>query len=210
VPKLPAPPLPGDLQARLPPDVQELPRGTLLWRLYFRAGLHPGAWNRFRHFGPVLNARFDPHHEPARIQARGILYAALRVPTCLAEVFQETRTIERSRNRPWLVGFELARAVSLLDLTAGWPTRAGASMAISTGRRDRSRAWSARIYEDYPAVDGLLYPSSMDGNQEAVALYERAEDAMPARPVFHRALADPALDGAVARAALLFDYGVEP
>jgi hypothetical protein len=42
-----------------------------------------------------------------------------------------------------------------------------------------------------------------------VALYERAQDALPPRPVFHRALADPALDGAVARAALLFDYGVE-
>jgi hypothetical protein len=50
----------------------------------------------------------------------------------------------------------------------------------------------------------------MDGNQPAVALYERAQDALPARPLFHRALSDPALDGAVARAALLFNYGIEP
>ena len=209
MPKLPGPPPRGELAARLLPEVEALPRGTLLWRLYFRAGLHPGAWNGFRHWGPVVNMRFDHHEGPAREQARGTLYAALRVSTCLAEVFQETRTIERSRNRPWLVGFELGRAVSLLDLTGRWPTRAGASMAISSGRRDRARAWSVRIYEDYPKVEGLHYPSSMDGNQPAVALYERAQDALAPRPVFHRGLADPALDGAVARAALLFDYGVE-
>jgi hypothetical protein len=82
-------------------------------------------------------------------------------------------------------------------------------MAMSSGRRDRARAWSARIYEDYPAVQGLHYPSSMDANHPAVALYERARDALPARPVFHRALQDPALTAAVVASALLFDYGVE-
>jgi hypothetical protein len=154
--------------------------------------------------------RFDPHESPARRQTRGIVYGGLRVYTCFAEVFQETRTIERSRNRPWLVGLELTRDVSLLDLTGTWPTKAGASMAISSGRRDRARAWSLRVYEDYEAIEGLYYASSMDGNQPAVALYERAQGALPVRPLFHRALADPGLDGAVARAALLFNYGVDP
>jgi hypothetical protein len=182
----------------------------MLWRIYSRAGPHPAAWDGFRHWGPAANMRFDHHLEPAREQARGIVYAARRVPTCFAEVFQDARTIERSRNRPWLVGFALARPVALLDLTGTWPTRAGASMALCSGRRDRARSWSRRIYEDYAGVEGLYYPSSMDGNRPAVALYERARDAMPARPAFHRALADPALDEAAAQAALLFNYGVEP
>lgn len=154
--------------------------------------------------------RFDHHSEPPQKQPRGIAYGALRVYTCFAEVFQETRTIERSRNQPWLVGFELSRAVSLLDLCGTWPTKAGASMAISSGRRDRARRWSRRIYEDYPRIEGLYYPSSMDSNQPAFALYERARKALPARPVFHRALADPGLTGAVLRAALLFNYTVQP
>ena len=77
------------------------------------------------------------------------------------------------------------------------------------GRSGKS-TWSPRVYEDYPAVQGLYYASSMDGNRPAVALYERAQDALPARPLFHRVLADPGLNGAVARAALLFDYGVDP
>jgi hypothetical protein len=187
-----------------------LPRGTILWRIYDRGGDHSTAWNRFRHWGPVATARFDHHESPARRQTRGVLYGGLRVYTCFAEVFQETRTIERSRNRPWLVGFELTRKVSLLNLTETWPAKAGASMAIKSGRRDRATAWSQRVYEDYPAIEGLLYASSMDGNRPAVALNERAQAALPVRPLFHRALADPGLNGAVATAALLFNYAVDP
>lgn len=187
-----------------------LPRGAVLWRIYYRGGSYPTAWNRFRQWGPLPTARFDHHESPARRQTRGILYGASRVYTCFAEVFQETRTIERSRKRPWLVGFELTHNVSLLDLTGAWPTKAGASMAINSGRRDRARAWSRRVYGDYQAIEGLYYASSMDGNRPAVALYERAHGALPVRPLFHRSLADPGLNGAVARAALLFNYGVDP
>ena len=210
MPKFPGPPSPGELVARLLPELKILARGTIIWRTYYRGGAHPVAWNRFRYWGPVATARFDHHLIPAGPQTRGTIYGALRVYTCFAEVFQDTRTIERSRNRPWLVGFELIRPVSLLDLTRTWPTKAGASMAINSGRRDRARAWSVRIYEDYPTIDGLYYPSSMDGNQPSVALYERAKKAIPTRPHFHRAVADPALNAAVVRAALLFGYGVEP
>jgi len=209
VPKFPGPPTRGQLAARLPPDLEILRRGTVLWRIYYRGGAHPAAWDRFRHWGPVPNVRFDHHSSPARQQARGILYGGLRVYTCFAEAFQETRTIDRSRNRPWLAGFELGRNVSLLDLTGTWPTKAGASMAINSGRRDRARAWSQRVYEDYPTTEGLYYPSSMDANQPSVALYERAQDALPSRPLFDRALADPALNSAVVKSALLFNYAVE-
>lgn len=208
--KFPDPPARGQLLARLAADRKVLPAGTLLWRIYRQAGAHPTGWNEFRHWGPVAGCRFDHHAEPPAEQARGILYAAVRVPTCFAEVFQETRTVELSRARPWLAGFELAADISLLDLTGKWPTRAGASMALNSGRRDRARAWSRRIYEDYRDVGGLFYPSSMDANQPTVALYERARAALPARPLFHRALADPALLDVVASAAASFSYLVEP
>jgi hypothetical protein len=48
----------------------------------------------------------------------------------------------------------------------------------------------------------------MGGNRPAIALYERAVAAMPDRPVFHRALADPALTAIVLRAAGRFGYAV--
>ena len=48
----------------------------------------------------------------------------------------------------------------------------------------------------------------MNANRPAVLLYERAADALPDRPIFHRALADAALTPAVVRAAERFDYAV--
>lgn len=83
-------------------------------------------------------------------------------------------------------------------------------MAIATGRRDRARRWSLRIYEDYSAIEGLWYGSSMDANQPAIALYERARNALPRRPLFHRSVADRALDPQVAAAGLQFNYLVIP
>src|SRR5207245_2899479 len=82
----------------------------------------------------------------------------------------------------------------LLDLHSPWSTRAGASMAIASGRRDRARRWSQAIYAAYPAAQGLWYPSSMYAGHRCVALYERAESALPTRPSLHLALADPRLD----------------
>lgn len=203
--KFPEPPAAAAL-AKVAPDRAQLRAGTTLWRIYFQGGPFPAAWTTFRDFGPT-NSRFDHHLEPPSVQSRGILYASRRVLTCFAEVFQDGRTIDRSRREPWLVAFDLAVPVTLLDLTGSWPTKARASMAINSGPRARARRWSRAIYDAYPAIEGLLYASSMDGNQPAVALYERA-DALPARPVFHRALADAAMTSVVAEAAAEFNFAV--
>ena len=207
MPKFPEPPPPAEL-AKLKADEITLAAGTLCWRIYFAGGPRPSAWSAFRAYGPNEASRFDHHEPPAREQERRILYIAARVLTCIAEVFQETRTIEVSRNSPWLVGFRLARAVKLLDLSGSWPTRAGASQAISSGFRPRARAWSRAIYEAYPSLAGLRYPSSMDGNQPAYAFYERAERALPDAPEFHRALNDPAIAAVVDAAGKQFGYFV--
>jgi len=196
VTKLPAPPAAAEL-ALVPPRLKTLPAGEVLWRVYKRAGRHPVAWNTFRAFGPLSTARFD-HHLPGRdgaphAQRRRIYYAAAEIATCLAELFQDTRTIDRAGEEATLVGFELARDVALLDLTGVWPTRAGASMALCSGPRSRTRPWSRAIYEAYREVQGLYYPSSMHAHRPAVALYERAMAALPRTPLLHRPLRDPAL-----------------
>jgi hypothetical protein len=202
--KFPAPP-PAHQLAELPPVIHTLPQGTRLWRIYFGGGAHPVSWNTFRHYGPT-NSRFDHHLLPKGVQDRGILYAAIKGNTAFAEVFQETRVIDRRRGAPFLAGFDLGAPVTLLDLRGKWPTRAKASMAINSGPRPRARRWSREIYEAYPDIHGLWYASSMDANEPAVALYERAVHAMPLRPVFHQSLADPALTRIVVRAAARFGY----
>lgn len=192
--KLPAPP--SELARRTAPAARRVAAGTLLWRVYFRGGGHPTARSMFRHYGPT-NGRFD-HHLPdslgeARYQDdRGVLYLAMRGPTCLAEGFQASRTIDRRSRAPWLAGLRIRRDVALLDLTGTWPTRAGASMKISSGPRPTAQRWSRAIYEAYPEIEGVYYGSSMHANQPCVALYERAADALPDRPLFNRPLDDPA------------------
>lgn len=194
MPKFPDPPSKAELMA-LGPDIHGIAAGTRVWRIYFQAGAHPTTWSQFRAFGPT-DSRFDHHLPPPSLQPREVLYGCLgpaAAITAIAEVFQASRTVERTPRAPAWVAFDTVADLRLLDLTGTWPTRAGASMAINTSRRDRARAWSQAIYDAFPDVDGLLYPSSMHANHPCVALYERARRAVPTLPVFHRSLADPAV-----------------
>jgi len=176
-----------------------MPVGTRLLRIFFQQGMGASHWHDFRHYGP-LESRFD-HHEldglgKAHSQARGILYACTgpeAVPTCLAVVFQGTGVIERSRNDPALVSFVLAHSLVLLDLTGYFTTTIGASMAINTGSRRRSRRWAQQLYDAYPQIHGIRYSSSKYGNQPAVALFGRAMPAMPKSPEMLQPLNDIAL-----------------
>ena len=194
MPKVPRTPDIARLDA-LEPDVHVLPAGMVTWRIYFRGGRHPMRWDHFRHVGPTA-ARFD-HHLGLQVtqQDRATLYAAGDPATCFAEVFQKTRVINRWHTEPWLVGFDTAVSVPLLDLTGSFATRAGASMGLMTGARSVSRQWARGFYDAYPATAGLYYPSSMHANRPAMVLTDRAEAAgvTPEHPSLHRALGDPAL-----------------
>jgi hypothetical protein len=197
------------LQA-IPPALRRLPAGTLLWRVYDRGGAHPTTWDGFRTYGPT-GSRFDHHPPPPRTHARlAILYASDAGATALVEVFQQTRTISRSRGAPALAAFALARSIDLLDLRGTWPTRAGGSMAIHSGSRARAREWSRAIHAAYPGVEGLLYASSMNAGKPAVALYERAQTALPALASLDLALNDPSLAAPIANVAAAFGYAVTP
>ena len=206
--KLPLPPAASRLRL-IPPAVEHLSAGTLVWRVYFRGGPYPGRWDLMRDFGPTT-ARFDHHlpdpaGQPCR-QQRAIQYLALDGITPLAEVFQDTRVIHRGSRAPWLVAYRLARDLDLLDLTGGYPTQAGASMLINCGSRPRARLWSRVFHDAYPQVQGLYYPSCMHGNHPCVALYERGAAAIPAHPSFHRALSDRALRMSLRNAAAAIGY----
>ena len=202
--KFPEPPTAADLQV-LGATHYSLLAGTLIWRVYFRGGPHPTNWNDFRSYGPT-DSRFDHHIPPRRPQSRAILYAAKFGPTCLAEVFQATRTIDRIDRDPWLVGVRVTRDVKLLDLTGAWVTKLGASTAIHSGSRARARRWSSALYSAFPDIEGIAYCSSMDANRDAFAFYERATAFLPAAPDFHRALSDPAILPRLDAAALRFGY----
>jgi hypothetical protein len=203
------PPPPRELPTLRRRDIATLGAGTLCWRVYRAGGPHPATWRDFRNYGPTATGRFDhqeppPHDDPTR----AISYVARDAIGALAESFQETRLIDRRRQAPWLVAFELTETLEVLDLTRLWPTRAGASQAIATGRRAAAQAWSRAIYRSYPEVAGLLYRSAMAGGSSNLALYERALPAIPPRPTLHVPLHHPGLALPLARAATRLGYGL--
>lgn len=199
--------------AKLAPEIHEIPFGTRLARVYYAGGRHPTAWNAFRYVGPV-NARWDDQvadlHGAAQFQERGIYYAARDAKTCLAEAFQQTRRVDRAIQAPWLVVFETVSPLRLLDLTGDFATRMGASMAIHSGSRERARRWARDLYEAFADIQGIQYASSMSGGAAAVALNERAleEPLFPARPLFHRALADDVMLDPLKHAAQALGYAL--
>ncbi len=154
----------------------------VLWRVHRSTGAHALPWNAFRHYGPLVTGRFDPHEPPPSMQAAGVIYLGERVQTCVAEVFQGTRRVDPPQGSPYLVALELTRDVELLDLRGTWPTRAGASQAIASGPRPRAQTWARAIRAAFPHVDGVAYPSSMDGGRLAIALFDRARDGLPSDP----------------------------
>lgn len=213
VAKLPNPPPVAQLR-RIPAKWKVLPAGTELSRIYFANSEHPTIWNGFRYFGPT-KSRFDHHlldtHGQPHTQTRGIMYLATgsqAAYTCLAEVFQDKRTIDRNAGLPTYAGFLLEKEIHLLDLTAHFATQIGASTAIHSGPRPSARRWAQALYEAYLTCDGILYCSSMFGNEPAIALFERAQSALPSRPLFHRELRDSAMTAVVMAAAAAINYAV--
>ncbi len=206
--KFPEPPSVVALN-NITPVLKTFRKGTLIWRIHFAGGHYPTRWNEFRLYGPT-SSRFDHHLEDAKgqsyCQARGIMYLAKHGPTCVAEVFQATRVVDRDSRSPWLAGFKLKNTISLLDLTGVFATTIGASTAIHSGPRPRAQRWAHRLYETYPTIDGILYCSSMYGNAEAIALFERGARAIPALTVFHRALNDPAMLAMLAETSKQIGY----
>lgn len=198
----------------LTPSLISIPKGTTLHRIYLRGGAHPTLWNAVRFFGPTP-ARFDHQTRDAggnpHEQERGIFYATTDIVTALAEVFQETRAVNRQHRQPWLVSFAVAYDMTLLDLSDTFPVRAGGSMKIVSGATLYSQNWSRAFYECYANIQGIYYPSSMT-NRPIMALYERVVPAgpFPPAPRFHRALEDALLLEPLRNACQEIGYNLIP
>lgn len=213
-----------ELLSGIEPRTSRLPATSTLVRIWFAGAPHPSGFACFRSFGPTAS-RFD-HHLPGpdgrpRHGPRSILYAVVvtaaqegrteALTAAVGEVFQQQRVIDMARDEPRLAMFRTVRELRLLDLTGFWATRIGASSAISSGPREITRRWSQALYEAFPIADGLLYRSAMSGGRcLAAALYERAEDALPARPDLDLPLGHSRLRGPVVAAARRLGYAVLP
>jgi hypothetical protein len=220
---LPLPPGAAELRA-MGPALRRLRASSNLMRIWFAEAPYPTGFAHFRAFGPTAS-RFDHHlagpDDRPGYGTRAILYAvevitspgghAEALTAAVGEVFQQQRIIDMGTDDPRLALFQTTREVRLLDLTGFWATRIGASSNISSGPREITRSWSGALYDAFPQADGLLYRSSMSGGHcLAVALYERAEDAVAAKPILDLPLGHSSLRGPVERAARRLGYEIMP
>ncbi len=158
------------------------PAGLQLARIYDPA-LHGATALGFRSPGPF--ARFDHHVGGAD---RGITYAAERLSGSLVEVAGDTGICYCGTRR--YTRFAPTRELRLLDLSVNGVRQAGTIAKVTSCEHTESQPWARYFYENpdvYGALDGLYYPNAHNFEM-AIALFERARDAMPARPLFDRKL----------------------
>lgn len=70
------------------------------------------------------------------------------------------------------------RDLKLLDLRGDGPIRMGIPSDVVRGaKQSLARAWSAAFYEHPAAIDGIIYPSRLNGEHN-LAVYDRAVPAL--------------------------------
>jgi hypothetical protein len=180
-----------------------------LWRIYRTASKYKPAWDTMRTFGPVKGNRFDPHPLPAAdYPESGVLYVATDATTAFAEVYQDSRRIDRLEETPALVGWFPTRPLQLLDLTGNVPVLNKASASIQMGPKRSTQNW-ARAIDDRLDVDGLWHLSAITG-KPIVSLFARARrvPSFPARPSYRVLLSDDAANSPINKARKDLEYGV--
>ncbi len=221
--KLKSPPAPEELRKMIPPEIRTLRVGAGLVRIYRK--VKGRSWRTFRMGDTGGIGRFDPFVPGVvGVERRGVWYGVVGTPegdspgenlafaACLAEVFQQSRTVlARRTDRFHVAAFRVTRPLRLLDLTRRWPTRTrrASALLLSCADLGRAREWACAIYEAYPDLDGIYYTSSMCPPQPVVALYERARDAFPAEPAFDVPLWEPGLWDDLRKARREINYRIE-
>ena len=162
------------------PIIFDLPAGKHLVRVFDPTRYGTQALT-FRFYGPIH--RFDHHrggiNNPGNDPERGIYYTALMLSGCLVECFGDTGIIEITEQSICYV--EISRHLKLLDLRKEGAMRSGANTALAKiADRSLSQEWSRYFYENeniYTSIDGLIYYNAHN-DEEAIALYERAQNAL--------------------------------
>jgi hypothetical protein len=171
-----------------PPDpvFSQLNQGSTVLRI-FDPTRHNTKPLTFRYYGALH--RFDhqryPVSSPADDPDRGIYYAAFTLSGCLVESRWGDTGIMDIKDE-YICEIVLTRSLTLLDLRGSGAMRAGSVAALAkTGDRNLSQAWSRYFYENpqiYRLIDGIRYCNAHN-DEDAVALYERAENALSCNQV---------------------------
>lgn len=177
------------------PQYYVIRAGTILKRIFNPASHNATAYS-FRYNGP--RGRFDHHSrvngKPADDPNRGIIYAAYTLSCCLVEIFGDENLITIEQHQ--LATIELSQSLKLLDLRGQGAWNAGLNTTIaSSDRRKITQEWGKHFYdypEDYGNIEGIVF-SSAKNSEDALALYERAENKIASAKISTQSLKDSAI-----------------
>ena len=174
-------------------------------------------WGRIYHsqftdplgYGKSGSRFSDPRRRVARNRF-GVLYLGRSIKVCFVEavlrddrdaVIGELLLDEAELTARRYAEIEIAQPLTLLDLRDDARLRQGVPSDVVGGKaHGLARRWSVAFHDHPTAVDGLLYPSRLNG-VENIALYARAVAKLTVRTVY-------ALDAARGIAAVLDTYKI--
>lgn len=135
------------------------------------------------YFGKTGVYRFDaPHHE------YGVLYIADHIDGAFVETFGDVWDVQAHYNivsaarlvSRCVSAVHLARPITVCDLTDEGLARIGADGRLTSGDRLMAQQWSLAIWRHTAAVDGIRYRVRHDQSEIAIALFDRAANAVTA------------------------------
>jgi hypothetical protein len=139
--------------------------------------IHPAAYEPL-YFGRAARNRFD-----APAGEFGVLYCAEDEWGAFIETFGQSTGIAtvsvNSLTVNPLAKLSLRRPLHVVDFAAsGGLTRAGADGRLSTGPHDLARRWSSVVFAHPSHLDGIAYGCRHDPPRVALAVFDRAADAL--------------------------------
>jgi hypothetical protein len=139
--------------------------GTNLFRIH-RTKFDPA------HFGRAASHRFD-----CPDGSYGVLYCGLSEEVAFAETFlrgsEPLVAISELEVRSLSI-ISLVRPLRLVRLFGPGLSATGATASTTSGRYAISQAWSKNLHSHGDAADGILYRSTSDNDEMAIALFDRA------------------------------------
>lgn len=148
----------------------------------------PGPWVRLHRLDrdPVFFGRTGLNRFDAPAGEYGVLYAAGDVHGAFVETFGRTggeRLVSAADLRlRGLARIAARRPLRLVDLAGPGLARLGADGRLATGDYRVAGRWALALWRHPELPDGLRYRCRHDPSRHAVALFDRAADAVRAEP----------------------------
>ncbi|MGR3715274.1 MAG: RES family NAD+ phosphorylase [Thermohalobaculum sp.] len=157
-------------------QIKVIPVGAKFGRIYRKAFPDP------LRFGKNPSRFSDPRRRVAESRF-GVLCLGTSLKVCFLEtiirddrdgIVGQVEIAESELDDRRYADIQSREPIQLLDLTGDGPVRMGIPSDVARSRgRTLARKWSVEFYEHTSRIDGILYPSRLNGENN-LAVYDRA------------------------------------